>query len=55
LQHSSLTTERSVFSAKLPQKIIHEEDIDAASGIDANLKQLFEAMKPVTIAWKPER
>jgi uncharacterized protein YecE (DUF72 family) len=41
-----------VFSAKLPQTITHKKAIDPARGIEADLKQFFEAMKPLTEAGK---
>lgn len=41
-----------VFSAKLPQTITHKKAIDPARGIDADLKQFFEAMKPLGEAGK---
>jgi len=41
-----------VFSAKLPQTITHKKAIDPARGIEADLKQFFEAMKPLTDAGK---
>jgi uncharacterized protein YecE (DUF72 family) len=41
-----------VFSAKLPQTITHKKVIDPARGIDADLKQFFEAMKPLREAGK---
>jgi uncharacterized protein YecE (DUF72 family) len=41
-----------VFSAKLPQTITHKKVIDPARGIDADLKQFFEAMKPLSEAGK---
>jgi uncharacterized protein YecE (DUF72 family) len=36
-----------VFSAKLPQTITHKKGIDPARGIYADLKQFFNAMKPL--------
>jgi uncharacterized protein YecE (DUF72 family) len=41
-----------LFSAKLPQTITHKKAIDPAGGIDADLKQFFEAMKPLREAGK---
>jgi uncharacterized protein YecE (DUF72 family) len=41
-----------VFSAKLPQTITHKKGIDPARGIEADLKQFFEAMKPLKEAGK---
>jgi uncharacterized protein YecE (DUF72 family) len=41
-----------VFSAKLPQTITHKKAIDPARGVDADLKQFFEAMKPLREARK---
>ena len=41
------TSRDFVFSAKLPQTITHKKVIDPARGIDADLKQFFEAMKPL--------
>jgi uncharacterized protein YecE (DUF72 family) len=41
-----------VFSAKLPQTITHKKGIDPARGIDADLNQFFEAMKPLREAGK---
>lgn len=41
-----------VFSAKLPQTITHKKVIDPARGIEADLDQFFEAMKPLRDAGK---
>jgi uncharacterized protein YecE (DUF72 family) len=41
-----------VFSAKLPQTITHKKSIDPARGIDADLKQFLEGMKPLREAGK---
>jgi uncharacterized protein YecE (DUF72 family) len=41
-----------LFSAKLPQTITHKKAIDPAQGIEADLKQFFEAMKPLKEAGK---
>ena len=41
-----------VFSAKLPQTITHKKALDPARGVDADLKQFFESMKPLREAGK---
>ena len=41
-----------VFSAKLPQTITHKKAIDPDRGIDADIKQFLETMKPLTEAGK---
>jgi len=41
-----------VFSAKLPQTVTHKKALDAALGIEADLEQFLEAMKPLTDAGK---
>jgi uncharacterized protein YecE (DUF72 family) len=46
------TPQGFVFSAKLPQTITHKKAIDPARGIDADLKQFFEVMKPLKEAGK---
>jgi uncharacterized protein YecE (DUF72 family) len=41
-----------VFSAKLPQTITHRKAINPAQGVDADIKQFLQAMKPLTEAEK---
>jgi uncharacterized protein YecE (DUF72 family) len=41
------TSRDFVFSAKLPQTITHKKVIDPGRGIDADLKQFLEVMKPL--------
>jgi uncharacterized protein YecE (DUF72 family) len=41
-----------MFSAKLPQTITHRHVLDAAQGIEADLDQFLESMKPLTDAGK---
>jgi uncharacterized protein YecE (DUF72 family) len=41
-----------LFSVKLPQTITHKKALDRARGIEADLKQFLEAMKPLTDAGK---
>ena len=46
------TSRDFVFSAKLPQTITHKKAINPARGIEGDLKQFFEAMKPLADAGK---
>jgi len=46
------TPQDFVFSAKLPQTITHKKAIDSAHGIDQNLTQFLETMKPLSEAGK---
>jgi len=46
------TPREFVFSAKLPQTITHRKAIDPARGIDVDLNEFFEAMKPLREAGK---
>ena len=46
------TPREFVFSAELPQTITHRKAIDPARGIDVDLNEFFEAMKPLREAGK---
>jgi len=46
------TPSNFIFSAKLPQTITHKKALDIARGIEADLTQFIETMKPLTDARK---